>query len=128
MMKSIQEILPIHAIRVISCGKDWTSDTDSTLPVDKIRGFSFDDWGVHLYSAEKDIHGEYDNVNVPYSNLEAVMFYFNKPQKIPTHGEVELIRCHDCKHAKTDGDAIYCCAFDRWETPLNGFCHYGVKR
>ena len=79
-MKSIQEIMPIRAIRVISCGKDWVSDIDATLPVDKIRGFSFDDWGVHLYSAEKDIHGEYDNVNVPYSNLSAVVFHFNKAE------------------------------------------------
>ena len=74
-------IQPIDAIRVISCGKDWTSHTDTTLPVDKIRGFSLDDWGVHLYSAEKDIHGEYDNVNVPYSNLSAIVFYFNRIQK-----------------------------------------------
>lgn len=74
-------IPPIDAIRVISCGKDWTSDIDTTLPVDQIRGFSLDDWGVHLYSAEKDVHGEYDNVNVPYSNLSAVVFYFNRIQK-----------------------------------------------
>ena len=74
-------IPPIDAIRVISCGKDWTSDTDTTLPVDKIRGFSLDDWGVHLYSAEKDIHGEYENVNVPYSNLSAIVFYFNRIQR-----------------------------------------------
>ena len=72
---------PIQAIRVISCGKDWVSDTDTTLPIDKIRGFSLDDWGVHLYNAEKDIHGEYDNVNVPYSNLSALVFYFNRVQK-----------------------------------------------
>ena len=77
-MKSIQEVLPIKAIRVVSCGKDWVSDTDTTLPVEKMRGFSLDDDGVHLYSTEKDIHGSYDNVFVPYSNLEAVVFYFNK--------------------------------------------------
>ena len=77
-----ESLIPqINAIRVISCGKDWTSDTDTTLPVDQIRGFSLDDWGVHLYSAEKDIHGEYDNVNVPYSNLSAIVFYFNRIQK-----------------------------------------------
>lgn len=76
-MKSISEILPIRANRVISCGKDWTSDTDVTLTVDKLRGFSMDDWGVHLYTTERDIHGEYDNVNVPFFNLEALVFYFN---------------------------------------------------
>ena len=77
-MKSIQEVLPIKAIRVVSCGKDWVSDTDTTLPVEKMRGFSLDDDGVHLKKKKKDIHGSYDNVFVPYSNLEAVVFYFNK--------------------------------------------------
>ena len=67
---------PIHAIRVKSCGKDWVTDTDTTLTVDKIRGFSLDDEGVHLYSKERDIHGDYDNVFVPYSNLDALVFYF----------------------------------------------------
>ena len=76
-MKSISEILPIRAIRVISRREDWVSDIDATRTVDQLRGFSIDDWGVHLYSAEKDIHGEYDNVNVPFSNLESVVFYFN---------------------------------------------------
>ena len=76
-----EKLMPsIREIRVISCGKDWVSDADATLPVEKIRGFSLDDWGVHLYSTEKDIHGEYDNVNVPYSNLSAVVFYFNRIQ------------------------------------------------
>ena len=78
--KKYRQIIPIKAIRVVSCGKDWVSDTDTTLPVEKIRGFSFDDWGVHLYSVEKDIHGEYDNVNVPYSNLSAVVFHFYKAE------------------------------------------------
>ena len=85
--------MPIKAIRVVSRGKDWVSDTDTTLPVEKIRGFSFDDWGVHLYSAEKDIHGEYDNANVPYSNLSAVVFYFNRMQKevIPVDIHIEYL-------------------------------------
>ena len=78
-MKNITEILPIRAIRVISRGKDWTSDTDVTLTVDKLRGFSMDDWGVHLYTTERDIHGAYDNVDVPFFNLEALVFYFNNP-------------------------------------------------
>lgn len=67
---------PIHAIRVKSCGKDWATDTDTTLTVDKIRGFSLDADGVHLYSMERDIHGDYDNVFVPYNNLDALVFYF----------------------------------------------------
>ena len=71
---------PIHAIRVKSAGKDWVSDTDTTLTVDKIRGFSLDDYGVHVYSTERDIHGEFDNVNVPYENLDALIFYF-RPQE-----------------------------------------------
>lgn len=69
---------PITAIRVKSSGKDWVTDTDTTLPVDKIRGFSLDDYGVHLYSMDRDIHGEYDNVHVPYSNLDALVFYFRQ--------------------------------------------------
>lgn len=83
-MKSISEVLPIRAIRVISCGKDWVSDTDATLTVDKLRGFSIDDWGVHLYTTDKDIHGQYDNVDVPFTNLEALVFYFNEPPKEET--------------------------------------------
>lgn len=74
----------IKAIRVISCGKDWVSDTDATLTVDQLRGFSVDDWGVHLYTTERDIHGQYDNVDVPFTNLEALVFYFNEPPKEET--------------------------------------------
>ena len=77
---------PIQAIRVKSCGKDWVTDTDTTLSVDKIRGFSLDDYGVHIFSTERDIHGEHDNVHVPYSNLEALIFYFNEPPKEETDG------------------------------------------
>ena len=69
---------PIKAIRVKSCGKDWATDTDATLTADQIRGLSFDSYGVHIYSWEKDIHGYYDNVNVPYSNLEALIIYFSQ--------------------------------------------------
>lgn len=71
---------PIKAIRVKSCGNDWVTDTDTTLTVDKIRGFSLDSDGVHIYSAERDIHGDFDNVFLPYSNLEALVFYFNLPK------------------------------------------------
>lgn len=69
---------PIHAIRVISCGKDWVTDTDTTLTADKIRGFALDSDGVNVYSREKDLQGAYDNIYVPYSNLEALIFYFNE--------------------------------------------------
>lgn len=69
---------PIKAIRVKSCGNDWVSDTDATLTADQIRGLSFDSYGVHIYNWEKDIHGYYDNVNVPWSNLEALVFYFSE--------------------------------------------------
>lgn len=78
-MKNISEILPIRAIRVISGDKDWASNIDATRTVDKLRGFSIDDWGVHLYTTERDIHGQYDNVDVPFTNLEALVFYFNNP-------------------------------------------------
>ena len=80
-MKSISEILPIRAIRVISRREDWVSDIDATRTVDQLRGFSIDDWGVHLYTTDKDIHGQYDNVDVPFTNLEALVFYFNEPPK-----------------------------------------------
>ena len=70
---------PIKAIRVKSCGNDWVTDTDTTRTADQIRGLSLDSDGVHLYLKEKDIHGDYDNVFVPYSNLEALVFYFNEP-------------------------------------------------
>lgn len=76
-MENVDFKPPVKAIRVVSCGNDWVSDCDATLTADKIRGISFDSWGVHLYSEERDIHGEYDNINVPYSNLEAVIFYFS---------------------------------------------------
>ncbi len=69
---------PIKAIRVKSCGNDWVTDTDTTRSVDQIRGFSLDSDGVHIYSKERDIHGAYDNVFVPYSNLEALVFYFSE--------------------------------------------------
>lgn len=81
-MKSISEILPIRAIRVISRREDWVSDIDATRTVDQLRGFSIDDWGVHLYTTDKDIHGQYDNVDVPFTNLEALVFYFNDPTVI----------------------------------------------
>lgn len=74
---------PIKAIRVVSCGKDWVTDTDTTLTADKIRGFALDSWGVNIYSKEKDIHGDYDNVYVPYKNLEALIFYFEEPKEKP---------------------------------------------
>ena len=86
-MKNISEILPIRAIRVISGDKDWVSCTDATLTVDKLRGFSIDDWGVHLYTTERDIHGQYDNVDVPFANLEALVFYFNNPTIIEAEEE-----------------------------------------
>jgi len=70
---------PIYAIRVKSCGNDWATDCDATLTADKIRGFSLDSDGVHIYSRERDIHGDYDNVYVPYTNLEAIVFYFAEP-------------------------------------------------
>lgn len=69
---------PIRAIRVKSCGNDWVTDIDATLTTDQIRGFSLDSDGVHIYSKERDIHGAYDNVFVPYSNLEALVFYFSE--------------------------------------------------
>ena len=72
---------PIHAIRVKSAGKDWVTDIDATLTVDKIRGFSLDDYGVHVYSLERDIHGAFDNINVPYENLDALIFYFRPQQE-----------------------------------------------
>ena len=72
---------PIYAIRVKSCGNDLVSDCDATLAADKIRGFSLDSDGVHIYSRERDIHGDYDNVYVPYTNLEALVFYFRKPKE-----------------------------------------------
>lgn len=77
-IQEIQEILPIKAIRVVSCGKDWVTDIDATRTIDELRGFSLDDEGVHLYCKEKDIHGEYDNIFVPYSNLHAIVFHFNE--------------------------------------------------
>ena len=33
--------------------------------------------GVYLC----DIHGDYDNIYIPYSNLEALVFYFNESPK-----------------------------------------------
>lgn len=72
---------PVHAIRVKSCGNDWATDCDATLTADKIRGFSLDSDGVHIYSRERDIHGDFDNVFVPYTNLEAIVFYFAEPPK-----------------------------------------------
>lgn len=72
---------PIYAIRVKSCGNDWTTDCDATLTADKIRGFSLDSDGVNIYSRERDIHGDYDNVYVPYANLEALVFYFSEQPK-----------------------------------------------
>ena len=69
---------PIQAIRVKSCGNDWVTDTDTTRTADQIRGLSLDSDGVHLYLREKDIHGSYDNVFVPWSNLEALVFYFRQ--------------------------------------------------
>lgn len=71
-------IPPIRAIRVKSCGNDWATDIDATRTTDQIRGFSLDSDGVHLYLREKDIHGSYDNVFVPWSNLEALVFYFSE--------------------------------------------------
>ena len=68
---------PIQAIRVKSCGKDWVTDCDATLTADRIRGFSLDSDGVHIYSRERDLQGAYDNIYVPYTNLEALVFYFN---------------------------------------------------
>lgn len=73
---------PIKAIRVKSCGNDWVTDCDATLTTDQIRGFSLDSDGVHIYSKERDIHGAYDNIFVPYSNLEALVFYFNEPLNV----------------------------------------------
>lgn len=73
-------IPPIRAIRVKSCGNDWATDIDATLTTDQIRGFSLDSDGVHIYSKERDIHGAYDNVFVPYSNLEALVFYFSETE------------------------------------------------
>ena len=75
-------IPPIRAIRVKSCGNDWVTDIDATLTTDQIRGFSLDSDGVHIYSKERDIHGAYDNVFVPYSNLEALVFYFNQVKEV----------------------------------------------
>lgn len=72
---------PIKAIRVKSCGNDWVTDTDATLTADRIRGFALDSEGVNIYSREKDLQGTYDNIYVPYSNLEALVFYFNEPTK-----------------------------------------------
>jgi len=71
---------PVSAIRVKSCGNDWVTDYDATLLADEIRGFSLDSDGVHIYSRLKDIHGDFDNIYVPYSNLEALIFYFNEPE------------------------------------------------
>lgn len=76
----------IKAIRVVSRGNDWASNIDDTRTVDKLRGFSIDDWGVHLYTTDKDIHGQYDNVDVPFTNLEALVFYFNNPTVIEAEG------------------------------------------
>ena len=58
------------------------TDCDVTLTADKIRGFALDSDGVKVYSREReDINGDYDNIYVPYSNLEALVFYFNEPPK-----------------------------------------------
>ena len=64
---------PVHAIRVKTCGNDWVTDCDATLAADKVRGFALDSEGVKVYSRERDIHGDYDNIYVPYSNLEALV-------------------------------------------------------
>ena len=80
---------PIYAIRVKSCGNDWITDCDATLIADKIRGFSLDSEGVHIYSKERDIHGAYDNVDVPYTNLEALVFYFSEQPKDDEESEAE---------------------------------------
>ena len=72
---------PIYAMRVKSCGNDWVTDCDSTLTSDKIRGFALDSDGVSIYSRERDIHGFFDNIYVPYTNLEALVFYFREPPK-----------------------------------------------
>ena len=74
-------IPPIRAIRVKSCGNDWVTDIDAILTTAQIRGLSLDSDGVHIYSKERDIHGAYDNVFVPYSNLEALVFYFSSTEE-----------------------------------------------
>ena len=61
---------PVHAIRVKACGNDWVTDCDATLTADKIRGFALDSEGVKVYSRERDIHGDYDNIYVPYRILK----------------------------------------------------------
>ena len=44
----------------------------------------------------------------------------------------ELVRCRNCEHterqAESDGSyCLYCKMWDRWEMPLDGFCHYGKE-
>ena len=72
---------PIKAIRVKSCGNDWVTDCDTTLTADRLRGFALDSDGVNIYTRDRDLQGTYDNIYVPYSNLEALCFYFHEPKK-----------------------------------------------
>ncbi len=51
--------------------------------------------------------------------------------KQPTVDAVEVVRCKDCKHTKTDGmanPAIYCKKWDRWEMPSDFYCKYGERK
>lgn len=44
---------------------------------------------------------------------------------------VEVVRCKDCTHTKTDGcepPAIYCKKWDRWEMPEDFFCKFGERK
>lgn len=51
--------------------------------------------------------------------------------QFPAVDAVEVVRCKDCKHTKTDeceDPAIYCKKWDRWEMPEDFFCGYGERK
>lgn len=40
----------------------------------------------------------------------------------------DLVRCGECKHARTDRiGCIYCAMWDVWEMPETGYCHKGER-
>ena len=44
----------------------------------------------------------------------------------------KLVRCRNCEHAERQAESdgsycLYCKMWDRWEMPLDGFCHYGKE-
>ena len=60
------------------------------------------------------------DVTMTYADLLAICHMAERAEQI--------VRCRDCRHMTTDGDALYCRELDAWEIPPDGFCHRGVKK